>query len=135
MTTHTLSVETQGKTHRLEVLHGANLRKALLENGFSPYALLAQTFNCGGRGLCATCGIWLKFSDSPVSPNTSLSDELPNSSLSGIEPEPVHWHDKAAQRFRYPRLSCQIKITSDLTVRIIDDKKMWGKRKPKAKPR
>lgn len=92
----------------LQVPHGSNLRRALLNEGLSPYAALTRQANCGGRGLCATCGVWLEEG----------------------EPAPDHWHDRLAARFGYPRLSCQITVTRDLTVRLVTDKRIWGKRSP-----
>lgn len=91
------------------VAPGTNLRRVLLDLGHSPYASATQGLNCGGRGLCATCGVEI---------------------LHG-EPAPDHWHDKAAKRFRYPRLSCQISIEADMEVRVMWEKKVWGKRLPK----
>mgnify|MGYP006279869425 CR=1 FL=1 len=93
----------------LDVPAGANLRRTLLDNGISPYTALTQVANCGGRGICATCGVWIEDN----------------------EPSPQHWHDKLASRFGYPRLSCQISIEHDMTVRILDDKVVWGGRNPK----
>lgn len=101
---HTLTILTQGETHTLQVPHGANLRQTLLDSGFSPYARLTKRVNCGGRGLCATCGVWIE---------------------SG-EPAPEHWHDRIGASFGYARLSCQISITTDMTVRLLDDKRIWG---------
>ena len=46
--------------HILGVPQGANLRQALLDACLTPYAPLTQKLNCGGNGLCATCGVWLK---------------------------------------------------------------------------
>jgi ferredoxin len=83
---------------------GANLRRTLLDAGFSPYGQLSRTLNCGGRGLCATCGVWLEDGAAP----------------------PRQWHDKIGASFGYPRLSCQITIDGPLTVRILVDKWMWG---------
>jgi ferredoxin len=93
----------------VEVQHGANLRRILLREGLSPYAPIPKRLNCGGRGLCATCGVWIETG----------------------EPAPTHWHDKIGNRFRYPRLSCQIHIENDMTVRLIPEKWIWGRRKPK----
>lgn len=90
----------------LSVAYGANLRRVLLDSGLSPYAVLTKRANCGGRGLCATCGVWID---------------------SG-EPVPEHWHDKLAAQFGYPRLSCQITIREDMTIRLVKDKWIWGKR-------
>jgi len=90
----------------IDVQHGANLREVLLAHGFSPYTALTRVANCGGRGLCATCGVWIE----------------------EAEPRPQHWHDRLASRFGYPRLSCQITIERDMTVRLLEDKFIWGDR-------
>ena len=108
MMSHTLTVLTQGEAHQLSVADGANLRQTLLDHGFSPYTALTKRLNCGGRGLCATCGVWIETN----------------------EPRPAHWHDKLAARFGYPRLSCQVTVTEDMTVRLLDDKRIWGDRDP-----
>jgi len=88
------------------VSRGANLRTVLLENNYPVYGKLSNHINCGGRGLCATCGIEI------------LRPEI----------EPMHWHDKLAKSYRYLRLSCQITVEFDLEIRIEDDKVMWGRR-------
>ncbi len=88
----------------LTVVDGANLRRTLLDAGISPYAPLTRTLNCGGRGLCATCGVLIEAG----------------------APDPTHWHDQLAKRFGYPRLSCQITVRGAMTVRIITDKIIWG---------
>lgn len=105
----TLCVHDGQHWHTWTVTDGTNLRRALLDHGLSPYAALTQRLNCGGRGLCATCGVRI--------------DEAP---------PPSHWHDRMASVWRYPRLSCQITITTDLTVRFVADKRIWGKRSPRA---
>ncbi|MFB6090522.1 MAG: 2Fe-2S iron-sulfur cluster-binding protein [Halobellus sp.] len=91
----------------VEVERGTNLREALLERGFSVYGTLSTHANCGGRGLCATCTV-------EVDP----------------APDPTHWHDAAAVRFGYPRLSCQIAVTEPTTVRLLD-KHVWGQVLPR----
>lgn len=91
------------KTVTLNVAKGANLRQALLASGESPYTQLTRRANCGGRGLCATCGVWF--------------DEG--------ETDPAHWHDKLAAQFGYPRLSCQIQVERDMTIRL-PNKLIWG---------
>lgn len=58
--THTLTVFAGEARHTLVVPHGVNLRRALLNAGLSPYATVTRQLNCGGRGLCATCGVWLE---------------------------------------------------------------------------
>jgi ferredoxin len=100
----TLTVETpDGETRELSAEPGAVLRDVLLEAGLSPHSRYAVT-NCGGRGLCATCGV--RLADAPA---------------------PEHWHDDLADRFGYPRLSCQIRVRDGMTVRI-PDKRVWGGR-------
>lgn len=104
-----LKVRIDGDVREITVSYGANLRKTLLENAISPYAALLNKINCGGRGLCATCGVVVEDG----------------------EPAPQHWHDRIGVRFGYPRLSCQITVTEDMTVRILTDKWIWGRRNSK----
>jgi ferredoxin len=101
-----LTVLQGEQAQTIQVSQGANLREVLLANDFSPYTSLTRIANCGGRGLCATCGVWVE----------------------EAEPKPNHWHDRLASRFGYPRLSCQISIQRDMTVRLLDDKWIWGGR-------
>ncbi|MEO0337723.1 MAG: 2Fe-2S iron-sulfur cluster binding domain-containing protein [Bacteroidota bacterium] len=98
-------IDQQKQKHIFEVPEGSNLRNQLLNYNLSPYVAITQKLNCGGSGICATCGVV----------------------ISEGEPEPRHWHDKAAKRFRYPRLSCQITVEADMTVELIE-KVIWGKR-------
>ena len=84
---------------------GANLRWVLLKHDLSPYTRWTESANCGGRGLCATCGV-------------RLADP----------PDPTHWHDRLAARYGYPRLSCQITVDRSLTVYLLPDKTIWGGR-------
>lgn len=107
--THRVVVERAFGTRTLDVAHGSNLRRALLDAGISPYTALTRRANCGGRGLCATCGVRL--------------DEG--------APAPHHWHDKLAARWGYPRLSCQVTVEGPLTVRLDDRKRVWGRRDPR----
>ena len=89
----------------LDVERGRNLRGALLDAGLSPYAPATRQLNCGGRGLCATCGVRVREG-----------------------PPPDHWHDRLADRFGYPRLSCQISVDRPMTVALVD-KRVWGGRR------
>jgi ferredoxin len=100
-----LTVITPETTHTLEVEHGANLRRVLLDAGYSPYTDITKRLNCGGNGICATCGVWIETNVPPA----------------------VHWHDKLADDFGYPRLSCQITLIEDMTIRMVD-KWLWGDR-------
>ena len=99
-------IDQNGDAHSWQVPAGTNLRQALLDQGFSPYTRYTEKLNCGGRGLCATCGVW----------------------ITKGEPPARHWHDKAAQRFGYSRLSCQIRVEQDMRVELVD-KWVWGSRK------
>jgi ferredoxin len=106
---HTVTfIGRDGQRQTLMVAHGENLRRALLAAGISPYTRLTRVANCGGRGLCATCGVWVE----------------------GDAPKPEHWHDRAAEAFGYPRLSCQVRVTRDLTLKQVE-KWVWGGRRPR----
>ncbi|WP_226483335.1 2Fe-2S iron-sulfur cluster-binding protein [Natrinema amylolyticum] len=96
-----VTVITGEEPTTIEVERGANLRDALLERDFPVYGTVSQYANCGGRGLCSTCTV-------EVDP----------------APEPTHWHDAAAVRFGYPRLSCCIVVEKPMTVRLLD-KHVW----------
>jgi ferredoxin len=107
--THTVTVaHPEGKT-RLSVPHGAVLRDALLAADLTPHSRAGRRLNCGGRGLCATCGV--RVEDAPA---------------------PDHWHDDLAARFGYPRLSCQIRVTDDMRVEV-PEKLVWGGRETDGK--
>jgi ferredoxin len=89
----------------LRVRRGLILRDVLREHGLSPYTRLTERANCGGRGLCATCGVRLR-----------------------AGPGPDHWHDRLAARFGYPRLSCQIRVEDGMIVELDEEKRVWGRR-------
>ncbi|QAU11773.1 2Fe-2S iron-sulfur cluster binding domain-containing protein [Halorubrum sp. BOL3-1] len=89
----------------LDVEPGRNLRRVLLDAGLSPYAPATRRLNCGGRGLCATCGVRVREG-----------------------PPADHWHDRLADRFGYPRLSCRIAVDRPMTVALVD-KRVWGGRR------
>jgi ferredoxin len=91
----------------IDVERGRNLRRALCEHGFDVYGTVSRYANCGGRGLCGTCGVEIR---------------------EGV-PAPTHWHDKAAARWGYPRLSCRIDVEEPMTVRLLD-KLLWGQVMP-----
>ena len=102
-------VTSAGTETELSVPTGQTLRDALLaaEADLSPYGRLSERANCGGRGLCATCGV-------------RLADDVAAD----------HWHDRLADRFGYPRLSCQVTVDRDMRVELLDDKLIWGGREP-----
>lgn len=90
----------------IEVRAGTVLRDALLEHGFEVYGRLSRVANCGGRGLCGTCGVRIEESVPAAGP-----------------------HDAAAKRWGYPRLSCRIRVTRPLTVTLVE-KAVWGQLLP-----
>jgi len=98
-------VHHEDGTDEIAATPGEPLRDALLAAELSPYAALTETANCGGRGLCATCGVRLR----------SRHDA-------------DHWHDRLAARFGYPRLSCQILVEDGMEVELVADKRVWGGR-------
>ncbi len=100
----TVTVEDDGDRTVIETRPGRNLRDLLVENGCSPYTGVTSRLNCGGRGICATCGV-------------RIAEQV----------SPGGFHDRIASRFGYPRLSCQVTVEEDLTVRI-PDKLVWGGR-------
>lgn len=99
-------VEHGEETTEIAATVGEPLRDALLAAGLSPYSALTARANCGGRGLCATCGVRV------------LGDDHP----------PHHWHDRLAARFGYPRLSCQLPVEAGMTVELLPEKRVWGAR-------
>jgi ferredoxin len=111
MTDHTVRVLDDGDATELTATDGQNLRDLLLDAGFEVYAPAAKVANCGGRGLCATCGV-----------RVHTDDET--------EPAADHWHDTLAARYGYPRLSCQLSVTEPLTVELIE-KRYWGQLLPR----
>ncbi|MFC7249051.1 2Fe-2S iron-sulfur cluster-binding protein [Halomicroarcula sp. GCM10025324] len=101
----TITVRTpDDETHEVTAEPGAVLRDVLLDAALSPHGRYARRLNCGGRGICATCGV-------------RLADA----------PKPDHWHDDLADRFGYPRLSCQLRVRDGMVVELLD-KRVWGGR-------
>lgn len=91
----------------IKVPSGTVLRDALGANGFGVYGSVSRVANCGGRGICGTCGVRIR-------------EEVP---AAGV-------HDAAAKRWGYPRLSCRIRVTEPMTVELIE-KVMWGQLRPR----
>jgi ferredoxin len=108
MDTVELTVRERGTENTIDVARGVNLRRALLDAGFDVYGPVSRVVNCGGRGRCGTCGV----------------------RFDGEAPAPDHWHDAAAARFGYPRLSCQLTVDGDWTVEI-PEKVVWGQVLPR----
>ncbi len=106
-----LTVIEDGDRSTFSVERGTMLRDVLRNRGVSVYGTVSSRLNCGGRGLCATCTV-------EVDP----------------APEPVHWHDAAAVRFGYPRLSCCIEVNRPMTIRLLE-KHIWGQVLPRRSDR
>ena len=104
-----IQVVEQHKTTSIECFVGDNLREVLLKHRIEMYGKISQYIHCGGRGLCATCGVYV------------LSKQI----------VPNHWHDKLASAFGYPRLSCQIVVEEGMIIKVPDNKIMWGQLLPK----
>jgi ferredoxin len=104
-TVRVVVVTPDGTRTVLDAERGRNLRVLLCEHDRSPYTPATERLNCGGRGLCATCGVRIEAGDPPA----------------------THWHDRLADRFGYPRLSCQLTVEEPMTVRI-PEKLVWGGR-------
>lgn len=105
----TVTVIIDNSLESFSVEKGSNLLEALKERDINIYGTLSSKLNCGGRGICATCGIY-------IIENTVV---------------PKHWHDKLAHTFGYPRLSCQITIDEDIMIKKPDNKIIWGQLLPK----
>lgn len=101
-----VTVEEGDDVRTIEALRGDVLRDVLLEHGFETYGSVSRVANCGGRGLCGTCGVHIEEA-----------------------PEPIQWHDAAAERWGYPRLSCQIRVDEPLRVELLE-KVVWGQLLP-----
>jgi ferredoxin len=106
-----VTVRDGDREETLSVKRGTTLRRALRDADFEVYAPAAKVANCGGRGICATCGV-------------RVCDGT------GDEPDADHWHDALAARYGYPRLSCQLTVDRPLTVELIE-KRYWGQLLPR----
>ncbi|HUN66553.1 MAG TPA: 2Fe-2S iron-sulfur cluster-binding protein [Bacteroidota bacterium] len=100
-----LTFPGEGKT--IEVPEGTNLRKALLNNGISPYHGKDKVLNCLGNGLCGTCRV--EIVDGKNAPPVS---DLEAASLVGLAPF------YAREVPKNIRLACRIAVTKDLTLNI-----------------
>jgi len=83
---------------RLRVGHGANLRKALLINGVSPYKGIAKVANCHGFGTCGTCTVDILRGET----NEMTWLERLRSKLGKVTPK--------------RRLSCQVTVYGDIEI-------------------
>lgn len=94
--THTLKVVDGEDEHIIDAQHGRTLRAVLQEHGLSPHGWLTRHLNCQGQGHCAACTVEVQEGD----------------------PDSDQWLDAYLSSQSLGRLSCQIDITEDLTVRV-----------------
>ena len=90
----------------VEVPVGANLRHALLNNGVSPYIGLAKLINCRGFELCGTCRVEVVEGKGALPRKDDEEQTL-------ISSTPFY----ARKIEKNIRLSCQVSVTGDMTVK------------------
>ena len=90
----------------VEVPVGANLRRVLLNNGVSPYIGLAKLINCRGFELCGTCRV-------EVVEGKGASPRKDDEEQTLISSTPFY----ARKIEKNIRLSCQVSVTGDMTVK------------------
>jgi ferredoxin len=100
-----ITIADSGKT--IEVADGANLRRALLKHGISPYRGVNRILNCRGNGLCGTCRI--EVIDGKGAPPMSSLEE---SALVGLLP----FYARAL--LKNVRLACRITVTNDMSIKM-----------------
>ena len=105
-----LTVREGGEETTIEAERGAILRNVLRSHGVDVYGSVSRVANCGGRGLCGTCGVRVEGAEGGSIPAAGL-------------------HDAAAKRWGYPRLSCRIRVTEPMTVEVVE-KVVWGQLRP-----
>ena len=99
-----ITLFNEGKT--VEVPVGTNLRRALLNNGVSPYIGIAKLVNCRGHEMCGTCRVEV-VDGKGASPRRE--DEL----LTLVSSTPFY----ARKIDKNIRLACQTSVTGDITVK------------------
>lgn len=99
-----LTLVNEGKS--FEIAEGANLRKALLNNGISPYVGKDRFLNCLGNGLCGSCRV--EVVDGKGAPSMSPNEE---EALIGMAPFYARKIPKNV------RLACRIEVKQDMTIK------------------
>lgn len=90
----------------VEVPVGANLRRVMLNNDVSPYKGLAKLINCRGFELCGTCRV-------EVVDGKGASARREDEERTLISSTPFY----ARKVEKNIRLSCQVSVTGDITVK------------------
>ena len=99
-----ITLANENKT--IEVPVGTNLRRALLNNGVSPYIGIAKLINCRGFELCGTCRV-------EVVDGKGASPRREDEEQTLISSTPFY----ARKIEKNIRLSCQVSVTGDINVR------------------
>ena len=99
-----ITLSNEGKT--IEVPVGANLRRALLNNGISPYIGVAELINCRGFELCGTCRV-------EVVDGKGASPKREDEEETLISSTPFY----ARKIEKNIRLACQTSVVGDITVK------------------
>jgi len=99
-----ITLSNEGKT--IEVPVGANLRRALLNNGISPYIGIAKLINCRGHELCGTCRV-------EVVDGKGASPRREDEESTLVSSTPFY----ARKIEKNVRLACQTSVTGDITVK------------------
>ncbi len=99
-----ITLANENKT--IEVPAGTNLRRALLNNGVSPYIGIAKLINCRGFELCGTCRV-------EVVDGKGASPRREDEEQTLISSTPFY----ARKIEKNIRLSCQVSVTGDINVK------------------
>lgn len=99
-----ITLANENKT--IEVPVGTNLRRALLNNGVSPYIGIAKLINCRGFELCGTCRV-------EVVDGKGASPRREDEEQTLISSTPFY----ARKIEKNIRLSCQVSVTGDINVK------------------
>ncbi|HTR81308.1 MAG TPA: 2Fe-2S iron-sulfur cluster-binding protein [Bacteroidota bacterium] len=99
-----ITLSNENKT--IEAPVGANLRRTLLTNGVSPYIGFAKVINCRGFELCGTCRV-------EIADGKGASPRREDEEQTLISSTPFY----ARRIEKNIRLSCQVSVTGDMTVK------------------
>lgn len=99
-------ITLSNENRTIEVPVGANLRRVLLNNGVSPYIGIAKLINCRGLEMCGTCRV-------EVVDGKGASSRKDDEEQTLISSTPFY----ARKIEKNIRLSCQVSVTGDITVK------------------
>lgn len=100
----------------IEVPKGTNLRMAMIQNGIPVYRGVHQKSyaNCGGKGRCGTCRVYIKDGDENASA-PSVWERM----RTALAPFMINHEHEA-------RLSCQTTVEGDMTVEATPEFNWYG---------